>query len=411
MTTSLDAVVVGAGQAGLAVSAELAARGIDHLVLERGRVGETWRSQRWDSFVLNTPLWMNRLPEMPTADGDPTRFPTGREFVADLELYVRSRRLPVLENVEALAVTRDRGRHLVHTSAGSYRADSIVIAAGIQRTPKVPTFARDLSSSIEQLHVAGYRCPEQLEQGAVLLVGSAQSGCQIAEELLEAGRRVYLSTSRVGRLPRRYRGRDTLAWRCEMGFYDQTAESLDDSEPMLTAIPIATGVRGGHTLSLQQFARDGAVLLGRLEAVAGPRLRFAADLAENVRFGDEFAAKVRRMVDDYVRRERIDAPAAEHDPVEAPEPGLGDNPQRELDLKASGIRTVIWATGFGGDFDWLSPEMVDQNGAPVHTRGVGHSPGLYVLGFPWTSKRKSGIIYGVEEDGGRIAAHIAGSRS
>jgi putative flavoprotein involved in K+ transport len=241
----------------------------------------------------------------------------------------------------------------------------------------------------------------------VLVVGGGQSGCQIVEELLEAGRRVYLATSRVGRLPRRYRGRDTLEWRVEMGFYDQNRESLDESEPLRAPIPIATGVRGGHTLSLQQFARDGAVLLGHLNGVADTRIRLAADLAENVRFGDEFAAKVRSMIDDYVWRERIDAPPAEDNPVEAPEPRLGSDPPRELDLHAAGVKTVIWATGFGGDFDWLPAKMLDRNGAPAHSDGIGHTSGLYVLGFPWTSKRKSGIIYGVAEDASRITRHIA----
>jgi putative flavoprotein involved in K+ transport len=406
LTISVDAVVVGGGQAGLGVSRELSVRGVDHVVLERGRVGETWRSQRWESFVLNTPLWMNRLPGSPEVEGDPTRFPSGVEFVATLEWYARFHGLPVLEHVEVLAVEQGAGTYLVKTSVAIYRSRSLIVAAGIQRAPKCPAVARDLSAAGEQLHSAAYRSPEALEPGAVLVVGSGQSGCQIAEELLEAGRRVYLATSRVGRLPRRYRGRDTLAWRCDMGFYDQTAESLDDFEPVRAPIPIATGVRGGHTLSLQQFARDGAVLLGHLDAVTGIRLRFAADLAEHVRFGDEFAAETRSMIDAYIQQERIDAPPAEEDPIEAPEPRLGVDPVRELDLRAAGIRTVIWATGFGGEFDWLPPAMRNRSGAPAHTIGIGHSRGFYVLGFPWTSKRKSGIVYGVEEDATRIAAHV-----
>jgi putative flavoprotein involved in K+ transport len=244
----------------------------------------------------------------------------------------------------------------------------------------------------------------------VLVVGSGQSGCQIAEELLAAGRRVYLATSRVGRLPRRYRGRDTLAWRCEMGFYDQTIQSFDDSEPLRAPIPIATGVRGGHTLSLQQFARDGVLLFGHLGAAAGTRVRFAADLAENVRFGDEFAAKTRSMIDDYIHTQRIEAPSAEDDPVESPEPGLGVDPPRELDLRRAGVSTVIWATGFGGDFDWLPTALRNRSGVPTHSNGIGHSPGFYVPGFPWISKRKSGIIYGIEEGASRIAAHLTTPR-
>jgi len=406
LSATLEAAVVGAGQAGLGVSRELAARGVDHVVLERGRVGETWRSQRWDSFVLNTPVWMNRLPGSPEADGDAARFPTGWEFVQDLERYARSHGLPVVENVEVLAVEQRAGTYLVKTSADTYRARSLIVAAGIQNIPRIPVVARFLSGAIDQLHTAMYRRPEALKPGGVLVVGSGQSGCQIAEELVEAGRRVYLATSRVGRLPRRYRGRDTLAWRCDMGFYDQTAESLDTSEPLWAPIPIATGVRGGHTLSLQQFARDGALLFGHLDAVSGTRLRFAADLADNVRFGDEFAAKTRSMIDEYILQKRIDAPPAEEDPVEAPEARLGVDPSRELNLRAAGVRTVIWATGFGGEFGWLPTAMRDRAGVPAQTDGIGHAPGLYVLGFPWISKRKSGIIYGIEEDARRIAAHL-----
>jgi putative flavoprotein involved in K+ transport len=327
--------------------------------------------------------------------------------VHGLERYAHLFGLPVLENVEVLAVEPGGGTFFVKTAAECFRTENVVVAAGIQRTPKVPTFAGSLSSSIVQLHTGSYRSPQALEPGAVLVVGSGQSGCQIAEELLEAGRRVYLATSRVGRLPRRHRGRDTLEWRCEMGFYDETTESFDDSEPLRAPIPIATGVRGGHTLSLQQFARDGAVLLGRLNGVADRRLRFASDLAENIRFGDEFAANVRRQVDEYIRRERIDARPGEADPVEASEPRLGDDPPLELDLRAAGVKTVIWSTGFTGDFDWLPTRMRDRNGVPAHTNGIGHYPGLYVLGFPWISKRKSGIVYGVGEDAGRIAQHIA----
>jgi putative flavoprotein involved in K+ transport len=407
LTLSVDAVVVGAGQAGIAVSRELLACGVDHVVLERGRVGETWRSQRWDSFVLNTPVWMNRLPGAQLDDANPTRFATGRELVADLERYVESNELPVLEGSEVVAVRRSGGEFVVETVAERYRSRAVVVAAGIQRTPRVPTAADDLPNSIEQLHTGSYRRPEALEPGAVLVVGSGQSGCQIAEELLEAGRRVYLATSRVGRLPRRYRGRDTLEWRVEMGFYDQTPGALDESEPLGAPIPIATGVRGGHTLSLQQFARDGAVLLGGVTTVADTRVRLAADLAENVSFGDEFAAKVKSSIDEYVRRQGIDAPPAEDDPVEAPQPGLGSDPLRELELRSAGVTTVVWATGFGGDFDWLQTDMLDAAGAPAHAGGIGVTPGLYVLGFPWTSKRKSGIIFGVEEDARRLAPQIA----
>jgi putative flavoprotein involved in K+ transport len=404
---SAETVVIGAGQAGLAVSHELLVRGVDHVVLERGRVGETWRSQRWESFVLNTPVWMNLLPGASLTDPNPTRFPTRWEFVESLERYVEAQELPVHENVEVLAVEANRGTYVVDTSAGRFRARSVIVAAGAQRTPRIPAIARALPPAIEQLHAAGYRSPDRLPPGAVLVVGSGQTGCQITEELLEAGRRVYLATSRVGRLPRRYRGRDVLEWRCEMGFYEQTPASHETYESLRAPMPITSGVRGGHTISLQQFARDGASLLGRLHGAAGARLHFASDLCDNLRFGDEFAAEVRRTIDDYIRSRHIDAPPAEADPIEAVHPRLGRNTRTDLELRAVGIRTVLWATGFGSDFIWLPSSLLDRYGAPAHTHGIGRRPGLYAIGFPWLSKRKSGIVYGVAEDAGRIAQHIA----
>jgi putative flavoprotein involved in K+ transport len=354
-------------------------------------------------------VWMNRLPRSSSPGAEPASFPSGREFVKDLELYARSRELPVQEGVTVVAVERADDAYVITTSTGCHRSKSVVVASGAQRTPKIPALAAGVSGAIEQLHVADYRSPERLRAGAVLVVGSGQSGSQIAEELLEAGRRVYIATSRVGRLPRRYRGRDTLEWRVAMGFYDRTPETATDLEPVGAAIPLTTGVRGGHTLSLQQLARDGAVLLGRLTEASGSRVRFADDLAENVRFGDSFAEEVRRSIDGYIRCARIDAPPAEADPLEAPEPCLGLATPRELDLRSAGVRTVLWATGFSGDFRWLPRSTLDRNGRSAHDNGIGRSPGLYVIGLPWLSKRKSGIVYGVGEDAGHIAAHLARS--
>ncbi len=359
---SAETVVIGAGQAGLAASRELLVRGVDHVVLERGRVGETWRSQRWESFVLNTPVWM---------------------------------------------IKANGGTYLVDTSAGCYRSRSVVVAAGAQRTPRIPAIARALPPVVEQLHAASYCAPDRLPPGAVLIVGSGQTGCQITEELLEAGRRVYLATSRVGRLPRRYRGRDVLDWRCEMGFYEQTPTEYETYESLRAPIPITSGVRGGHTISLQQFARDGATLLGRLQGAVGTHLHFASDLSDNLQFGDEFAAEVRRSIDAYIHRQHINAPPAEADPIEAPHPHLGCDSPHEVDLRAAGIGTILWATGFGGDFSWLPSSLLDRKGGPAHTHGIGRRPGLYAIGLPWLSKRKSGIVYGVAEDTGRIARHIA----
>jgi putative flavoprotein involved in K+ transport len=386
------------------VSRELTVRGVEHVVLDRGRVAETWRSQRWDSFVLNTPAWMNQLPGSPEVT-DRDRFPTGSEFVEQLEEYARSQGLPVVENEEVREVEWRSGAYAVRTQTESYRARSLIVATGIQNVPRTPTLAGSLIGSVAQLHTNAYVSPAALRPGGVLVVGSGQSGCQIVEELLEAGRRVYLSTSRVGRLPRRYRGRDSLDWLCEMGFYDRETGSFDESERS-APIPMLSGVRGGHTVSLQQFARDGAVLVGHLDGVAGDKVYFAPDLAENLRFADEYAARTRGMIDDYIQQQDIASRPAVDDPVESAEPRLGIDDPRELDLYAEDIQTVIWATGFGGDFDWLPAALRDSSGIPTHTNGIGHSPGFYVLGLPWISKRKSGIIHGIAEDAARIATHL-----
>lgn len=410
----LDAVVVGAGQAGLGASCYLQQEGREHAVLERGRVGETWRSQRWDSFSLNTPTWMNRLPgieeDLEPRDG----FLLRDEYVRLLEGYAARFTLPVRTGVTVTGVERSRrdGSFVVHTDApdlGAVEARNVIVASGIQRVPKIPPIAASLPPAIAQLHTADYRNPGQLPPGAVLVVGSAQSGGQIVEDLLDAGRAVYLSTSAVARLRRRYRGRDVTEWLVGSGFYDLPLDRLPDPTMRFAAQPILSGTgRYGHTLSLQYLAERGAILLGRLRAVRDGRLDLDDTLARNIRFADQKSAEFNRAIENGLRDAGIDLPPLEPDPADAPHPDPDSvrSPER-LDLEACGIGSVVWATGFTGEFGWLRLPVLDHAGAPIHERGVSPVPGLYFLGFPWLHSRKSGIILGVDADAGFIAGHLA----
>lgn len=396
-----DAVVIGAGHAGLAASQRLQEAGLDHLVLERGEIGESWRTQRWDSFALNTPNAMNVLPGA-AADGDPGAFERRDAWVARLERYSRDHGLPVMTRRTVTAVEReDRGFVVAVAGDAPIRTRNVIVASGMVNAPKVPAAAADLDERIGRLTTGSYRRPDQLEPGAVLLVGSAQSGVQIAEDLLAAGREVYLATGSVGRMPRRMRGRDSLDWMREVGWFDQRPEDLPDPALMKAAQPQISGVGSrGHTVSLQSLAARGVTLLGHLEEIAGTRLRFGQDVAEHIRFADDYSRRKREQVDAHIARHRLDAPASEPDPADEPvrDPGAFRSPA-EIDLVDRGITTVIFTTGFGADLGWLRlPECVSDRGTPVHDHGRSPVDGLWFLGWSWLRKRQSGIIRGAAED-------------
>jgi len=413
MTTGLyDVAVVGAGQAGLAMSYFLKRDGHHHVVLERGRIGNTWRTQRWDSFALNTLNCVNSLPGAPYDGQEPDGFWLGRELIAYFERYAEDFTLPIRTGVTVNSVEQEsRGdsfRLELDTDKGkeAVLARSVVIASGGMQAPKVPPVGKQLPPGIVQLHTGDYRNPASLPAGAVVVVGSAQSGCQIAEDLLEGGRRVYLCTGKVGRRPRRYRGRDTSLWSMEMGYFDVTIDELPDKSIVNAPNAQNTGVgRFGHTVSLQQMARNGAVILGRLLAVERGCLVLGDDAAENVRFADARSAQLKREIDAYIERTGIAPPPLEEDPADAPDPNADcASPVRRLDLKEADVSTVIWATGFTADYSWIRLPVVDQKGMPVHRRGVSAVQGIYFLGLQWLHTRKSGLIRGVGED----AAYLAG---
>lgn len=406
----LDAVVIGAGHAGLAASRRLADAGLDHVVLERGAIGESWRSQRWDSFVLNTPNRMNGLPGARVEGVDPDAFEGRDDWVTRLDRYASDHGLPVRTHTTVMGVGRVDGAFVVSRAADEpIRARNVIVASGMANAPKVPPIAASLDERIGRLTAGTYRRPDQLQPGAVLLVGSAQSGCQIVEDLLDGGREVYLATGKVGRVPRRMRGRDALVWLTETGWMEQRPEDLADPAMLRWAQPQNSGVGPrGHSVSLQSLAARGVTLLGRLEGVDGTRLRFGSDLAAHIRFADERSASMRAHVDAYIEHAGLRAPPSEPDPADEPigDPEAFSGPA-DLDLVDRGITTVIFTTGFSTDLSWLHLPALDESGAPIHDEGRSPVDGLWFLGFPWLRKRKSGIIWGAAEDSVHTVDQIA----
>jgi putative flavoprotein involved in K+ transport len=405
-TEYIETLIVGGGQAGLALSHMLSQRGCEHLVLERGRIAERWRTERWDGLRFQFPNWSVQLPDFPFVHADPDAFATSAEIVRYLVSYADFIDAPVRCGVTVRALRHDRARGFVaETSAGPIEAGNVVIATGPYQRPIVPALLRD-DASVFQVHASRYREPHQLPPGSVLIVGSGASGAQIAEELFRVGRRVYLSVSRHRRLPRRYRGRDLIWWLSALGL-DQTP--VENRGPDKT-LPLITGAYGGHTIDFRRFAAQGVTLLGRFVAAREGRLELASDLADSLAFGDAAYAAFLDMADRHVTRHGLDMP---QDPdaraVESDPPCLVE-PLRHLDLHAAGIGAVIWATGYGCDFGWIDLPVLDASGEPVHREGTTDVPGLYFLGLPWLSKMNSSFLAGVGDDAARLAEHIAARR-
>lgn len=403
----VETVVVGAGHAGVAASWALAEEGLEHVVLEQGRVGETWRTDRWRTFRLNTCRWMSRLPGQALADAERDGFDTAEEFAAALAGYARDRGLPVRTGTGAASVAPSDGGFVVQTADEAYAARNVIVASGFQKLPLRPAAAASLSARVLQLDTATYREPAALPDGGVLVAGGGQSGAQIAEDLARSGRRVVLATSRVGRIPRRYRGRDALAWWTESGFYDRRPGDVPEAVLRMRQ-PLLSGNDDGHTLSLQLLSSLGVVLAGRIEAVSGEEVRFDGSAARNAAFADQVSAELRGDIDAHIARCGIDAPPAGDDPADRPMPGLGRDAPGELRLDRDGIGAVIWCCGMQPHLAALAPLGLD--GGVDHVDGVAAEPGLYLIGAPWLATRKSGIIWGAPDDAARIAAHIAGRR-
>ncbi len=403
-----DVVVIGGGQAGLAMSHRLCARDIDHVVLERERIGHAWRAQRWDSFCLVTPNWQCRLPGLPYPGDDPDGFMLRDEIVAYLRAYAASFDPPLHEGVAATRLRR-LGKVLeVTTGVGVLTADQVVLATGPYQVPNLPRAAERLPADIAQVHSAAYRGPDQLPAGAVLVVGTGQSGCQIAEDLHLAGRQVHLATGSAPRVARRYRGRDVVDWLDAMGYYAKPIDSFADADAVrFRANHYVTGRDGGRDIDLRAFARDGMALYGRLAGVAGPRVTFADDLAANLDAADAVSESIKDAVDAHIAAAAVTAPAeARYVPVWTPGASVC-----ELDLLAEGVVAVVWCTGFGRDHRWIELPLFDGRGYPTHRRGVSPVPGAYLLGLPWQHTWGSGRFCGVGDDAEHLAEQIAARRA
>jgi putative flavoprotein involved in K+ transport len=409
----IDTIIIGGGQGGLATSYCLKQQGREHLVLERAdRLGSAWR-QRWDSFTLVTPNWSFRLPGAPYSGADRDGFMPRDEIVDAFARYVASHELSVRCEVDVTAVESLTGRpgYLVRTvgadRVGSdFEAQNVVVATGMYQGPKIPAFSSGLPTDILQLHSGQYRNPTSLSPGAVLVVGSGQSGCQIAEELYKSGRRVYHSIGSAGRAPRRYRGKDTYEWLVLAGFFDRTPDMLPSPKARFAPDPHLSGAGGGHTLNLHQFARDGVTLLGHLRGASDGRLGIAPDLHESLSKADQFEAQLVKLIDGYIAKNGLDAP---QERLPELRDGFDQAVITELDIRTAGITTVIWAAGYRFDFSWVKAPIFDEDGYPMQQRGVTRYPGLYFVGLPWLHTRKSGLLLGVAEDADYIAGRIAAS--
>lgn len=407
MNRKTDTIIVGGGQAGLATSYHLKQRAHDHLVLERSaEAGSAWRNERWDSFTLVTPNWSVQMPGAAYQGSHPDGFMPRDEIAAYFRGYAQRFQLPIQFQTEVTAVEQDSdsGGFSVRTDHGDFQARQVVIATGFYQKPRIPAWGSDISSGITQLHSSRYRNPSMLPPGAVLVVGSGQSGCQIAEELYQHGRKVYLSTGSCGRSPRRYRGKDVYRWLYLTGFADRTVDQLPSPRARFMSVPHLSGAKGGHDLNLHQFARDGVTLLGHLTGGRDTMLELAPDLKENLARADKFESDLLAMIDSYIARSGLDAPSEEL-------PQLRDGYDRptltELDLAAEGVKAIIWATGYRFDYGLVRLPVCDGDGFPIQDHGRTKFDGLYFVGLPWLSKQKSALVLGVGEDAAYLASEIA----
>jgi putative flavoprotein involved in K+ transport len=405
VTESIEVVVVGGGQAGLATSHELTRAGVDHIVLERGRVGETWR-RRWDSFCLVTPNWSVNLPGGAYDGDDPDGFMPRDEIVAYLERYAASFRAPLREGVDVTSLSAAGGGFELETSAGAIRTQTVVVATGAYQRPHRPTNADALPDDVLQLDVDDYRNEASLPEGQVLVIGSGQSGCQIAEELVDARRDVVLSCGRAPWAPRQIGDHDLVWWGIETGFYDQPVSALPSPMARLFANILATGRDGGHDLNLRTLRAQGVTLVGRFRGVADGEILFANDLFESSAWGDQRYRDFRQLIWDLADARGLERP-------ELPEPELFDSRVPES-IELEGIGAVVFAGGFRPDYGtWLNvPGALDHLGFPLHEEGASTAaPGLYFVGVHFLRKRKSSLLWGVGEDAAIVAGQIASVRA
>jgi putative flavoprotein involved in K+ transport len=398
-------IIIGGGQAGLSMSYCLKQRDIAHLIFEKDRLAEAWRSKRWDSFCLVTPNWQCKLPGFPYTGNDPFGFMNKEEIVSYLEAYAQSFEPPIHEGVRVSRLTQgESGRFLVLSDIGEFEADEVVVATGGYQIPAIPRIAERFADNVTQILSSEYRNADSLPEGEVLVVGSGQSGCQIAEDLHIAGRRVHLCVGGAPRTARRYRGKDVVAWLEEMGYYDKPIHEHPLKERVRAkANHYVTGRDGGRDIDLRMRALEGLRLYGRLQGVNGKFLKFAGDLKQNLDQADAVAESIKNTIDQYIETNQIEAPMEErYRPAWEPKDLV-----LELDYVAANIQCVVWCVGYRTDYRWIEVPVFDGKGYPSHQRGVTSVHGIYFLGLPWQYTWGSGRFSGIARDAAFLADYIA----
>lgn len=402
MASDTRVAVVGAGQAGLATSYWLQQHGLDHIVFERGEPGDSWK-KRWDSFCLVTPNWSLQLPGFPYHGDDPNGFMPRDEIVGYVEGYHRFVDPPMRQPIEVSRVSRDDDGWLLSTDSGTHRADAVVVAGGSFQDGAIPRGAESISTKVAQIHSSQYRNHSQLPEGAVLVVGSAQSGCQIVDDLRSEGRDTWLSVSSAVRIPRRYRGKDVFDWLKETGFIElPLTEHPEGPESRFSANPHVSGRDGGKELDLREFGQSGVHLVGRFSGADGSTVRFASDLEQRIEAADEACREMESNLDQYIEEAGIDAPPDDRTPVDWSPTEV----PTEIDVEKEGINSVVWATGFSRDYSWIESLETNAHGYPIEERGVTDLAGLYFVGLHGMHTIGSGLFYGVGDDARYVVEHL-----
>jgi len=407
-----DVIIIGAGQSGLSTSYLLKKNNIPHIVFERGHIGNSWH-QRWDSFVMNSPNQFNLLPGQSVSSDVAERFISGKNFASGLQAYANDNELPVRTNTRVTSMTKSDADNMflveVETNGEKelWKARQVVVASGGENVPVIPALKNQFPSGLHQLHVNDYRNPDQLPEGGVLIIGSGTSGVQIAEELLDAGRKVFMATSAVARVPRRYRGRDVIAWMADLQFFDKPTAQAEPYELNMKA-PLMSGLgEWGHTISLQALQKRGANLFGHMKQVDNNMVTFDNNLIDQIQFADGFSAQVKGGIDQFISMTGFKAAEAEHDEADQPaDVKAFENNPTTLDLEANNIKSIIWTTGFTGDFSWIKLPVLDERGRPIHNDGLSPVKNLYFNGLPWLRNLKSSLVFGAIGDAEAVASYV-----
>jgi len=405
MKKHYSVIVVGGGQAGLSISYCLKQKGIDHIIFEKNQIGYSWQQKRWDTFCLVTPNWQCTLPGYHYLGNDPDSFMERDAIVEYIKDYAKSFDPPIKEGVEVFSVKKhNSGSFELDTSIGNYTADQVVIATGCYHQAKIPRIAEKFADEILQIHSSDYKNPESMPDGEVLVVGSGQSGCQIAEDLHLAGRKVHLCVGGAPRSPRQHRGKDVVDWLDKLGYYDLSIDRHADPESVRHKTNhYLTGRDGGHEIDLRQFAIEGMQLYGSLKDVRGDSLKFKPNLEQNLDLADDVYESIKRTIDEYITKQGIDAPTElPYESVWQPETEIA-----ELNYQENNITSVIWCIGYQTNFSWVKVPVFDGKGYPSHDRGVTSVSGLYFLGLPWLYTWGSGRFSGIARDAEYLSDYIA----